>query len=152
MPLHWSNIDDIFFRSSPLEMRDSDAQRLSSSHPLLEWRLLESMRPLTTPSWSAILTSEVISTAILSFPVEPPCTPALPTECRRRLPIWLLPPWKLKSLLHQKESTPYGLVVPSFRPSQPSSKCGSPSRSMMSLEPALFTENASKIILIRKVL
>merc|ERR1719414_1225468 len=32
-------------RSSPLEMRDSDALRLSSSHHLLEWRRLESMRP-----------------------------------------------------------------------------------------------------------
>merc|ERR1712131_546956 len=37
-------------RSSPLETRDSDAQRLSSSHPSLEWRLAESTRPPTTPS------------------------------------------------------------------------------------------------------
>merc|ERR1712209_13645 len=32
-------------RSSPLETRDSDAQRLSSSHPSSEWRLVESTRP-----------------------------------------------------------------------------------------------------------
>merc|ERR1712064_62241 len=32
-------------RSSPLETRDSDAQRLSSSHPSSEWRLAESTRP-----------------------------------------------------------------------------------------------------------
>merc|ERR1712029_202668 len=37
-------------RSSPLETRDSDAQRLSSSHPSSEWRLAESTRPPTTPS------------------------------------------------------------------------------------------------------
>merc|ERR1719445_175801 len=37
-------------RSSPLETRDSDAPRLSSSHPSLVWRLAESTRPPTTPS------------------------------------------------------------------------------------------------------
>merc|ERR1711954_462230 len=38
-------------RSSPLETRDSDAQRLSSSHPSSEWRLAESTRspPLPHP-------------------------------------------------------------------------------------------------------
>merc|ERR1712025_609106 len=37
-------------RSSPSVMRDSDAPRLSSSHPSLVWSPVVSMRPPTTPS------------------------------------------------------------------------------------------------------
>merc|ERR1719348_428759 len=37
-------------KSSPSETRDSDAQRLSSSHLSSEWRPAESTRPPTTPS------------------------------------------------------------------------------------------------------
>merc|ERR1712243_359695 len=37
-------------RSSPLAMSVSAAQRLSSSHPSLEWKPVESTRPPTTPS------------------------------------------------------------------------------------------------------
>merc|ERR1712098_327554 len=85
------------------ETRDSDAQRLSSSHPSSEWRLVESTRPPTTPSRSATLTSERISMPTLSCPEAPQCTPVLPTECRRRSPLLPHPPSRSRSLLHQRE-------------------------------------------------
>merc|ERR1711972_57078 len=132
-------------RSSPLETRDSDAQRLSSSHPSSEWRLVESTRPPTTPSWSATLTSERISMPTLSCPEAPQCTPVLPTECRRRSPLSPHPPSRSRSLLHQRESTPFGSEDPSLLPSPPSSRCGSPSRNTMSAAHPLSTASASKL-------
>merc|ERR1711982_241221 len=64
---------------------------------------------------------------------------------RRSLPL-LLPPSRSRSLLHQRGSTLSGLEAPSWPPSPPSSRCGSPSRSMMSLAQALSTGNASKLL------
>merc|ERR1711915_512487 len=115
-------------RSSPLETRDSDAPRLSSSHPSLVWRLAESTRPPTTPS----------------CPEAPPCTPVLLTECRRRSPLLPHPPSRSRSLLPQRESTPSGSEDPSLLPSPPSSRCGSPSRSTTSAAQPLSTASASK--------
>merc|ERR1711915_919869 len=43
-----------------------------------------------------------------------------------------------------RENTPSGSVAPSWLPSPPSRKCGSPSRSSTRLVPALSTANASK--------
>merc|ERR1719445_1878849 len=67
-------------RSSPLETRDSDAPRLSSSHPSLVWRLAVSMRPPTTPSRSAMLTSERTCTPTPSCPEAPPLLPSPPSS------------------------------------------------------------------------
>merc|ERR1712209_396045 len=131
-------------RSSPLETRDSDAPRLFSSHPSLVWRLAVSMRPPTTPSWSAMLTSERTCTPTPSCPEAPPCTPVLLTECRRRSPLLLHPPSRSRSLLHQRESTLSGSEDPSLLPSPPSSRCGSPSRSTTSAAQPLSTASASK--------
>merc|ERR1712088_1245907 len=61
-------------RSSPLAMRDSAAQRLFSSLPSLAWSLAAFMRPPTTQSWSAMLTSGRTSTPTLFSLEEPPCT------------------------------------------------------------------------------
>merc|ERR1712066_368154 len=71
-------------------------------------------------------------TPTLSCPEAPPCTLVLLTECRRKSPLLLHPPSRSRSLLHQRGSTLSGSEDPSWLPSPPSSRCGSPSRSMMS--------------------
>merc|ERR1711973_1067215 len=131
-------------RSSPSETRDSDAPRLSSSHPSSEWRPAESTRPPTTPSGSATLISERTSMPTPSCPEAPPCTPVLLTECRRRSSLLPHPPSRSRSLLHQRESTPSGSEDPSLLPSPPSSRCGSPSRNTTSAAQPLSTASASK--------
>merc|ERR1712128_388270 len=105
-------------RSSPLEMNVSVALRLSSSHHSSEWKLAESTRP--------------------------PCTPVLLTVCRRRSPLLHHPPSRSRLLLHQRGNTPSGSEAPSLLPCPPSSRCGSPSRSMMSAAHPLSTASASK--------
>merc|ERR1712106_1266325 len=65
------------------------------------------------------------------------------TECRRRSPPSLPPPSRSRSLPHQRGNTPSGLEDPSWLPSPPSNRCGSPSRSMTSPVPALSTGSAS---------
>merc|ERR1719192_778777 len=76
--------------------------------------------------------------------VAPPCTPVLPTECRRRSPLLPPPPSRSRSSLPQRGSTPSGSEDPSWPPSPPSSRCGSPSRSTTSAAPPLSTASASK--------
>merc|ERR1712106_218864 len=132
-------------RSSPLAMSVSVALRLSSSLPSLEWKPAASTRPPTTPSCSAMLTSERTCTPTPSCPEAPPCTPVLLTGCRRRSPLWLPPPSRSRSSLPQRGSTPSGSEDPSSHLSPPSSRCGSPSRSMTSAVPPLSTGSASKL-------
>merc|ERR1712156_805293 len=91
-----------------------------------------------------MLTSGRTCTPTPSCPVAPPCTPVLPTECRRRSPPWLPPPSRSRSSLPPRGSTPSGLEAPSWPLSPPSSRCGSPSRSTTSLAPPLCTGSASK--------
>merc|ERR1719383_1084486 len=98
----------------------------------------------TYNSISATLISVRTSTPTLSCPVAPPCTPVLPTECRRRSPPLLPPPSRSRSSLPPRESTPYGSVAPSSPPSPPSSRCGSLSRSTTSAVPPSSTASASK--------
>merc|ERR1712136_638639 len=133
-------------KSSPSETKDSVAQKPSSNHPSSVWKLLVSTRPPTTPSWSATLTSVRIFTETTSFPEVPPCTQVLPTECKRKSPLLLHPPWRSRSLLHQRENTPSGSEVPSLLPSPPSNPCGSPRPTTMKLVHPLSTENASKFL------
>merc|ERR1712200_30245 len=78
----------------------------------------------------------------------PPCTPVLPTECRRRSPLLLPPPSRSRSLLPLRGSTLYGSVAPSWPPYPPSSRCGSPSRIMTSPVLPSCTENVSKHLLV----
>merc|ERR1712106_598754 len=80
----------------------------------------------------------------LSCPEAPPCTPVLLIVCRRRSPLLPHPPSRSRSLLHQRENTPYGSEDPPLLPCPPSSRCGSPSRSMMSAAHPLSTASASK--------
>merc|ERR1711909_160001 len=75
----------------------------------------------------------------------PPCTQVLLTECKRKSLPWLHPPSRLRSLLHQKENTPYGSEDPSWLPSPPSNRCGSPSKNTTNAAHPLSTENASKL-------
>merc|ERR1712038_203508 len=74
----------------------------------------------------------------------PPCTPVLPTECRRRSPPRLPPPSRSRSSLPPRGSTPSGSEDPSWPPCPPSSRCGSPSRSTTSAAPPSSTASASK--------
>merc|ERR1711920_609525 len=53
-------------------------------------------------------------------------------------------PSRSRSLLPLRGSTLYGSVAPSWPPCPPSSRCGSPSRSMMSAAHPLSTASASK--------
>merc|ERR1712053_47655 len=93
---------------------------------------------------SATLTSGRTCTPTPSCPVAPPCTPVLPTECRRRSPLLPHPPSRSRSSLPLRGSTPSGSEDPSWPPSPPSSRCGSPSRSTTSAAPPLSTASASK--------
>merc|ERR1712121_326549 len=80
-------------------------------------------------------------------PEAPPCTPALLTVCRRRSPPLPPPPSRSRSSLLQRGSTPSGSEAPSWPLCPPSSRCGSPSRSMTSAAPPLSTASASKSFL-----
>merc|ERR1711997_1338409 len=106
-------------KSSPLVMKDSVPQRPSSNPLSWVWNPAVSMRP--------------------------PCTQVLPTECKRKSPPWPHPPSRSKSLLHLRENTPYGSEDPSWRPSPPSNRCGSPSKNTTNAAHPLSTENASKL-------
>merc|ERR1712098_122967 len=79
-----------------------------------------------------------------SCPEAPPCTPVLLTVCRRRSPPLLPPQSRSRSSLPLRGSTPSGSEDPSWLPSPPSSRCGSPSRSTTSAAPPLSTASASK--------
>merc|ERR1719464_1267357 len=79
-----------------------------------------------------------------SCPEAPPCTPVLLTACRRRSPPWLPP--TSRSSLPQRGSTPSGSEAPSWLPSPPSSRCGSPSRSTTSAAHPSSTASASERI------
>merc|ERR1712080_263898 len=102
---------------------------------------------------SATLTSVRTCTPTPSCPEAPPCTPVSPIVCRRRSPPSLPPPSRSRSLLLLRGSTPSGSEDPSLLPCPPSSRCGSPSRSMTSAAHPLSTESASKkFILLRETL
>merc|ERR1712071_700228 len=81
----------------------------------------------------------------LSCLEAPPCTPVLLTVCRRKSPLLLPPPSRSRSLLPRRGNTPSGSEDPSLLPSPPSSRCGSPSRNMMSAAHPLSTASASKL-------
>merc|ERR1712126_678699 len=93
---------------------------------------------------NAMLTSVRTCTPTPSCLEVPPCTQVLPTECKRKSLPWLHPPSRSRSLLHQKENTPYGSEDPSWLHSPPSNRCGSPSKNTTKAAHPLSTENASK--------
>merc|ERR1712036_141835 len=93
-----------------------------------------------------MLTSGRTCTPTPSCPEAPPCTPVLLIVCRRRSPPWPHPPSRSRSSLPQRGSTLSGSEAPSWLPSPPSSRCGSPSRSTTSAAPPLSTASASKLI------
>merc|ERR1711976_229533 len=72
------------------------------------------------------LTSGRTCTPTPSCPEAPPCTPVLLTVCRRRSPPLLPLPSRSRSSLPPRGSTPSGSEDPSWPPSPPSSRCGSP--------------------------
>merc|ERR1712083_1023383 len=73
----------------------------------------------------------------------PPCTLVLLIVCKRRSLPWLPPPSRSRSSLPQRGNTLSGSEDPSWPPSPPSSRCGSPSRSTTSLAHPSCTGNAS---------
>lgn len=123
---------------------DSVAQKLYSSLLSWEWKHVVSMRPLTTPSWSAMLISVRICMPTLYCLEVPPCTQELPIECRRKSPLWLHLQWKSRSLLHQKGNTQYGLEDLFWLLYLLSNRCGFLNRSMMNRAHPLCTESAFK--------
>jgi len=133
-----------YFRSSPSEMKGSVAQRHSSNHHSWEWKPLVSMRPHTTPSWSAMSTSVKTCTLTLSCQEAPLCSLVLLIVCKRKSQLWLHQPWRSRSLLHQRGNTLYGLEDPSLLPFPPSNRCGSASKNMTNLDHQSSTGNASK--------
>merc|ERR1719414_516066 len=62
---------------------------------------------------------------------------------RKSLP-WLHPPLRSRSLLPLRGNTPSGSVAPSWLPSPPSNRCGSPNKSTTNAAHPLSTGNASK--------
>merc|ERR1711878_45887 len=105
------------------------------------------MRPPITPSLSAMLTSVRTCTLTPSCLVAPPCTQVLPTECKRKSLPWLHPPSRSRLLLHLRGNPPYGSEDPSWLPSPPSNRCGSPSKNTTNAAHPLSTENASKLFM-----
>lgn len=125
-------------------MNDSDALKLSSSHPSWEWKPVVSMRPPTTLSWSVTWTSVRTCTPTLFSLEVPPCTQVLLIGCRRRSPPLLPQQWRSRSLLPLRGNTPYGSEDQFWPLFPPSSRCGSQNRSTMSLVHPLCTGSASK--------
>merc|ERR1719354_483597 len=76
----------------------------------------------------------------------PLCTLVLLTVCRRKSQPWLPP--RSRSLPPLRGSTLSGSVAPSWPLCPPSSRCGSPSRSMTNPDLELSTENAFKCTLV----
>merc|ERR1712241_380722 len=66
------------------------------------------------------------------------------TGCKRRSLPWPHPPLRSRSLLPQRGNTPSGSEAPSWLPSPPSNRCGSPSRNTTSAAHPLSTGSASK--------
>merc|ERR1719433_631640 len=93
---------------------------------------------------NAMLTSVRTCMPTLSCQVAPPCTLVLPTECKRRSQPWLHPPLRSRSLLLLRGNTLSGSVAPSWLPSLPSNRCGSPSKSTTNAAHPLSIGNASK--------
>merc|ERR1719297_277669 len=133
-------------KSSPLAMRGSVPLRPSSNLPSWEWNPAVSTRPPTTPLCSVMLTSGRTCMPTLSCLVAPPCTLVLLTGCKRRSLPLLPPPSRSRLLLLLRGSTPSGSEDPSWPPSPPSNRCGSPSKSMTSAVLPLSTGSASKLI------
>merc|ERR1712107_647745 len=79
-----------------------------------------------------------------SCPEAPPCTPVSLTACRRRSPPLLPPPSRSRLSLPPIGSTPSGSEAPSWLPSPPSNRCGSPSSSTTSAAHPSSTASASK--------
>merc|ERR1712110_492264 len=73
--------------------------------------------------------------------------PGIPTECKRKSLPWLHPPSRSRLLLHLRGNTPYGSEDPSWLPSPPSNRCGSPSKNTTNVAHPLSTENASKLFM-----
>merc|ERR1712243_423855 len=82
------------------------------------------------------------------YPVVPPCSLVLLTECKRKSQDLLHQLSKSRLLLHQKENTLYGLVDLFLLLSLLSRLCGFQNRNMMNLAQELFTENVFKLQII----
>merc|ERR1711953_148987 len=72
--------------------------------------------------------------------------PGIADRMQKEITALAPPPSRLRSLLLLRGNTPSGSVAPSWLPSPPSNRCGSPSKSTMSAAPPLSTGNASKLI------
>ena len=126
-------------------MRDSGAPKSSSSLPWSARRPQASTTAPSRPSWSATLTSAEIYTPTLLCQAARLCSPALPREWPRSSPHLHPPQWRSRLLPPQRENTPYGSEAPSSHLCPPSSRCGSPRRSMTSQAHQSCTESASKV-------
>merc|ERR1712040_20875 len=93
-------------------------------------------------------TSERIFTPTQYYLVVPQCSLVLLTECKRKSPDLLHQPSKLRSLLHQKENTLYGLVDLFLLHYLLSRLCGFQNKNTTNPAQELFIENVFKLQII----
>merc|ERR1711993_138809 len=135
----------------PLSVKLSVTSRKSSATLLLtsnkKWQL-----PLPPPPWRNPMNCSMAKLSPLamkdSVPQRPSSNPlswVWNPAVSMRPPT--TPPSRSKSLLHLRENTPYGSEDPSWLPSPPSNRCGSPSKNTTNAAHPLSTENASKLYL-----
>merc|ERR1712122_344475 len=72
--------------------------------------------------------------------------PGITDRMQKEITALAPPPSRSRSLLHQKENTPYGSEDPSWIPSLPSNRCGSTSKNTTNAAHPFSTENASKCL------
>merc|ERR1711963_885756 len=74
--------------------------------------------------------------------------PGIADRMQKEITALAHPPLRSRSLLPLRGNTPSGSVAPSWPPSPPSNRCGSPNKSMMNAVHPLSTGNASKQFLL----
>merc|ERR1711902_48757 len=132
----------------PLSVKLSVTSRKSSAMLLLtsnkKWQLL-----LPPPPWKNPTNCPMDKLSPLATNVSVPQKPSSNHPSWEWNPaVSMRPPTtpsRSRLLLHQKENTPYGSEDPSWLPSPPSNRCGSPSKNTTNAAHPLSTENASKL-------
>ncbi len=124
-------------------VKDSDAQKLSSSQCWSENKCQVSTKSPINLSLSAMLISEKTCITTSLWVVEQLCSQVSQKDLARKLLLWLHQPWKSRSSPHKKENSSSGLVDQSCHHCQPSKQCGSPKPNIKKAVLKSFIENVS---------